>query len=223
MVVKSLALMLGLLVLASPALAASGSEKANYEGLEKVRTLPVVTSQKIIDSVQARLPQAEIANLLTQLEEMSKGDGPMSVADAGKLEDEIARQRQFWQAEYEAALKKGAPAADFEESATLDKGFDDLFASALGSDPSAVTPEDLKVILEEYDLVSQTFQQLKLARFLAGNKEGISRYNGAADRQETASIAAEVQDKYLPAYQKRMQTGIVNLRKMLVDAKPAAN
>ncbi|MBI3891391.1 MAG: hypothetical protein HY303_07655 [Candidatus Wallbacteria bacterium] len=226
MKLKTLAMVAGLMVATVPVFAAHDGQTPTFVDLnrkeEQIKRIP---TQRIVNSIQDRLPQAEIANLLTQIEDACRGTGSIPAAEAGRLEEELARQKQFWFDEYQKSLGKGVAAStaeSFVEGPAMGKEFDDLFTAALAPDPNDISPESLKLIYQEYDNLSQTFQQMKLARFLSASREGIQRYGvPKPDRTETASIAEEIDHKYLPVYQQRVQDGVTTLRKILVATKPA--
>lgn len=224
MKMKSLLSIAVLLLMAAPAFAGTDAERPSYETLDKYLASPEkFPAQKVMNSVQTRLPQAEIANLLTQVEDFGRAAGPFSAIEAGKIEDELARQKAFWYEEYRQSLSKTTGSADLEsftETPGLDKSFDDLLLRAASDSSQEVTPEELKFIYEQYDGLSQTFQQLKLARFLAGSKNGIPRYTGSRpDAAEMAQLSGDVEANFVPGYQKRLQDGVSRLRKTLIASR----
>ncbi|MBI4869083.1 MAG: hypothetical protein HY816_19260 [Candidatus Wallbacteria bacterium] len=222
MQLTSLAMVASLMVVAVPAFAAQDSQSPDFKGLrERQEQLKAIPSARLVSSVQDRLPQAEIANLLSQVEDASRGTGAISAADAGRIEDELERQKQFWFEEYQKALSKSTGANPaFADSPETGKEFDDLFGAVVSPDPNEISPESLRLVYQEYALLSQTFQLLKLARFLSASGAGITRYHGPkADATETAAMAAEVDQKYVPVYQQRIQDGVTTLRKILVATK----
>ena len=218
---KILALLTVLSLLAIPAHASAQGDGPGTADLPLVEqggpSFQGISAQDVANTVQNQLPQAAIASLLADIDRVSRSDGSMSAADTGRIEDELARQKQIWYEAYRKALLSGNGTLDsFSESEGLGEDFDSLFEKALGSGES-VTPESLRAVYLEYDRLSQSFQQLKLARFLSGNRDGVSRYKGTrANRLETAQMADEIEADFLPGYARKVQTGVTNLRKVLV-------
>ncbi len=224
---NTLATIAALLLLATPAVSATDGESPNDTDirLRQEQQMERVKSRNVMNEVQSRLPQASIADLLKQIDGITGTQGAIPAAVAGPIEADISLQRAFWYDEYRRRLA-GVPAsvgqfdpdsAEAVEDDNLGEHFDEAFASAVASDTSSVSPADILVIYQEYDRLATSFQQLKLARFLSANRTGVSRYKGPqADRNETAAIADEMGDSFLPVYKARVEVRVANLRKILV-------